>query len=180
MSTIARSPTWYFTGQDRAAPGATRVLPIAAALVDTGADFSQLDMASAQHVGLDPTTQGRQVQVATAGGLVWLWQMPADIEVLGPEKVRVEVQFGNGAASIFGREGVFQAVEQAGFTTRDWLQKFYPVTSGGAPADEDKEKTAILDVLGVEEPDRPAARIRIEGDYVLIGSVRDRRKRTNW
>jgi hypothetical protein len=151
-------------------------LPIAAALVDTGADFSQLDIAGAQHVGLDPTTQGRHVRVATAGGLVWLWQMPADIEVLG-HKVRIEVQFGSGAASIFGREGIFQALEQAGFTTRDWLQKFYVASPGAGPPDSDPEKTALLDKLGVEEPDRPAARIRFEGDYVVIGSVRIRRKR---
>ena len=106
-------------------------ISIAMLLVDTGADFTQLDLAAARHVGLDPPRQGMLVQVATAGGLVQLHQMPVDIDVIG-QRVTVRAQFGPSAAPLYGREGIFQAMEQVGFTTQDWLQKLYPASTGSS------------------------------------------------
>jgi len=109
--------------------GNTTFTLLNSALVDTGADYSQLDTAAAAYVGLDPVMNGTRVQVATAGGLVWLHELTVDLELLG-QRLQVTVHFGAGAAPLLGRQGLFLAVQAAGFGTKDWLQQWYPAGSG--------------------------------------------------
>jgi predicted aspartyl protease len=106
-------------------PKGATTAPVAVALVDTGADYGQLDLNLALYVGLDPVSQGVPVTVATAGGLVALHELVVDVEFLG-QILPVTVHFASGAAPLLGRQGLFQAVQAAGFETTEWLQRWYP------------------------------------------------------
>ncbi|GEM_PF-4982653 len=115
--------------------GTTTFTVLNSVLVDTGADYTQLDIAAAAYVGLDPVASGRRVRVATAGGVVPLHELDVDLEFLG-RRVQATVHFGAGAVPLLGRQGLFRAVSAAGFETSEWLQQWYapaaPAGSGGA------------------------------------------------
>lgn len=98
--------------------------PLVAALVDTGADYTQLDLGLAYYVGLDPVANGVLVTVATAGGLVKLHELDVELEFLG-QLVTVTAHFQTAAAPLLGRQGLFMALEAAGFESGEWLQKWY-------------------------------------------------------
>lgn len=106
-------------------PKGATTAPVAVALVDTGADYGQLELNLAQYVGLDPVNQGVSRTVATAGGLVTVHELVVDLEFLG-QTLSVPVHFASGAAPLLGRQGLFQAVQAAGFETTEWLQQWYP------------------------------------------------------
>jgi predicted aspartyl protease len=93
--------------------------PLVRALVDTGADYAQLDAWAAQQVGITLPAVGQTV--ATAGGTTTLAKAYADLEVFGTT-IRVPVLFGPGANPLLGRHALFQLVQEAGFGTQRWLR----------------------------------------------------------
>jgi len=109
-------------------PYGVTTAPVAVALVDTGADYAQLDLSLALYVGLDPVSNGKSVIVATAGGLVRLHELLVDLEFLG-QTLPVTVHFGSRARPLLGFQGLFQAVQAAGFERTEWLQRWYPEPS---------------------------------------------------
>lgn len=101
------------------------VFPIANAIVDTGADYTQLEIAAAVNVGLDPANDGRIVSIATAGGVVQVHELDVEVECLG-QRLTIRAHFSLGAAPLLGRQGLFLFAEGAGFETTEWLQRWYP------------------------------------------------------
>ena len=96
---------------------------IANALVDTGADYSQLPMHAAQYVGLDPHIRDRQVLISTAGGKVLMHRLDVDLTLLG-RTVTVRVHFGPLAVPLIGRQTLLVAMHTVGFQGKRWLQEW--------------------------------------------------------
>lgn len=93
------------------------------ALVDTGADYTQVDLGVASQAGLAPHQQGVPISLATAGGAVSAYLMRVTVEVLG-HQVGMQVCFAPNANPLLGRQGIFSVMDDVGFTPGDWLQKW--------------------------------------------------------
>ncbi|MEV4437498.1 retroviral-like aspartic protease family protein [Streptomyces sp. NPDC049577] len=104
------------------APGG-RHLQVLNALVDTGADFTQLDLGVAHAIGLAPERR-QSTLVATAGGPTRLYPIDLTIEVTGV-RAPVRVLFGRRANPLLGRQGMLMLMQAVGFTTTDWLHQRY-------------------------------------------------------
>jgi predicted aspartyl protease len=141
-------------------PKGATTAPVAVALVDTGADYGQLDLNLALYVGLDPVNQGVPVTVATAGGLVALHELVVDLEFLG-QTLPVAVHFASGAAPLLGRQGLFQAVQAAGFETTEWLQQWYPTAPAATQSND-------LEADVPETTQEKTASVRPRGPYPRV------------
>lgn len=119
-------------------PNGATTAQTAHAIVDAGADYVQLEVNLALYVGLDPVAQGTPVWVATAGGPVKLHELVVDLEFLG-QILPVTVHFGSGAAPLLGLQGLFQAVQAAGFDRKEWLQQWHPTAPATATQSNDLE-----------------------------------------
>ena len=128
---VKNGPVVDLTLHGPGGPNGAKTAPVAVAIVDTGADYAQLNLNLATYVGLDPVNNGQPIKVATAGGTVTLHELVVDLELLG-QTLQVTVHFGSGAAALLGLQGLFQAVQAAGFDTTEWLQQWHPKTSATA------------------------------------------------
>ena len=93
------------------------------ALIDSGADFMQLDLALATAVGLQPTMRGtRQTVSIASGGVSVMWHLAGvDITVEG-NRVTVDGYFAAGVPSLLGRTAIVRAMS-FGLRSAGWLYK---------------------------------------------------------
>ena len=93
------------------------------ALIDTGADFIQVNNAIAQRIGIDLTKDGKPKQIQTAGGgQITVTEVGnVEVEVEG-KRIRVNCLFGQNQTPIFGRVAILAAMD-IGFDLRGWLLK---------------------------------------------------------
>ena len=94
----------------------------ALAIMDTGADISQLPSEAAAGVGIEVGI-GPTVVLATAGGLVHRHRVRVDILIQGVD-LTVDVDFAPGVRPLIGRSTMFALMDSVGFEPSEWLMKW--------------------------------------------------------
>jgi predicted aspartyl protease len=136
------------------------------ALVDTGADYMHLPLEAIQGVGL--ARPRRRVRMMTAGGRITMWRGEFDVDIQGVP-VRVPVNVAPNARPLIGRQAIYAVLDNAGFSTTEWLLDLKQTSSTQAAP-----TAASGQPSPASTPTQPSADLRIvdHGSWVQIGSVR--------